>query len=69
MGIAGQDGSYLTNLLLEKGYHMFGAVRRTSMSNDAQLQEFGIADDIELVDFDLLELSNIPAGGRASAQD
>jgi GDPmannose 4,6-dehydratase len=57
-GVTGQDGSYLAKLLLEKNYQVFGAVRRTSISNDARLKELGVAD-IQLVDFDLLELSNI----------
>jgi GDPmannose 4,6-dehydratase len=58
-GATGQDGSYLAKLLLEKGYSVAGAVRRTSLSNVARLEKLGIAKDIELVDFDLLELSNI----------
>ena len=58
-GVTGQDGAYLAKLLLEKGYRVFGAIRRTSMSNVARLQELGIANDIELVDFDLLEFSNL----------
>ena len=32
-GITGQDGTYITELLLEKGYHVYGAVRRTSLDN------------------------------------
>jgi GDPmannose 4,6-dehydratase len=32
-GITGQDGSYLAELLLEKGYEVFGLVRRTSTTN------------------------------------
>jgi GDPmannose 4,6-dehydratase len=58
-GITGQDGAYLGRLLLAKGYRVVGAVRRTSMSNLARLEELSIVRDIELVDFDLLELSNI----------
>jgi GDPmannose 4,6-dehydratase len=58
-GVTGQDGAYLAQLLLRKGYQVIGAVRRTSMSNLARLEELGIAGNVELVDFDLLELSNI----------
>ena len=58
-GITGQDGSYLAQLLLGKGYRVFGAVRRTSRSNLARLEELGIARDVELIEFDLLEFSNI----------
>ena len=58
-GVTGQDGAYLAKLLLAKGYEVFGAIRRTSMAHVARLEELGIAADVELVDFDLLELSNI----------
>jgi GDPmannose 4,6-dehydratase len=58
-GVTGQDGAYLAKLLLAKGYKVFGAIRRTSMAHVARLEELGIAADVELVDFDLLELSNI----------
>lgn len=58
-GVTGQDGAYLAKLLLSKGYKVFGAVRRTSMSNVARLEDLGIAQDIEMVDFDLLEFSNL----------
>jgi GDPmannose 4,6-dehydratase len=58
-GVTGQDGAYLAKLLLEKGYKVFGAIRRTSMSNVARLEELGIAEQVELVDFDLLEFSNL----------
>ena len=58
-GVTGQDGAYLAKLLIAKGYKVFGAIRRTSMAHVARLEELGIAADVELVDFDLLELSNI----------
>jgi GDPmannose 4,6-dehydratase len=58
-GVTGQDGAYLAKLLIAKGYKVFGAIRRTSMSHVARLEELGIAGEVELVDFDLLELSNI----------
>ncbi|HEY0439708.1 MAG TPA: GDP-mannose 4,6-dehydratase [Xanthobacteraceae bacterium] len=58
-GINGQDGGYLAKLLLEKGYRVVGAARRTSSSNFARLEELGIAADVEIVDFELIEFSNI----------
>ena len=58
-GVTGQDGSYLAHLLLGKGYRVFGAVHRRSRSNVARLEELGIAKDVELVEYDLLEFSNI----------
>lgn len=58
-GVNGQDGAYLAKLLLEKGYRVVGAARRTSSSNFARLDELGISRDVEVIDFELLELSNI----------
>jgi len=58
-GINGQDGSYLAKLLLSKRYDVVGAVRHTSSASLGRLQELGIDRDIELVDLELLEFSNI----------
>ncbi len=41
-GITGQDGAYLTELLLEKGYEVYGTYRRTSSVNFWRLDELGI---------------------------
>lgn len=58
-GITGQDGAYLTRLLLDKGYRVVGAVRRNSVPNLTRLEDIGVLKHVELVGFDLLELSNI----------
>jgi GDPmannose 4,6-dehydratase len=50
-GITGQDGSYLAELLLEKGYKVFGAVRRLSTPNYSRIEHF--RDQITLIDADL----------------
>ncbi len=52
-GITGQDGSYLAELLLEKGYRVVGMVRRTSTTNFNRLTH--IQDAIDLVQGDLLD--------------
>ncbi len=52
-GITGQDGSYLAEFLLKKGYRVVGMVRRTSTINFDRLQHF--QDDIEIVQGDLLD--------------
>jgi GDPmannose 4,6-dehydratase len=59
-GITGQDGAYLAQLLLEKGYHVTGAYRRTSSVNFWRIQELGIDShpQLELVEHDLTDLSN-----------
>ena len=58
-GVTGQDGGYLAKLLLEKGYRVIGLYRRGATDTFSKIKEHGIFDKIELVDFDLLELSNI----------
>ena len=56
-GITGQDGSYLAEFLLEKGYEVHGIVRRASISNTARIEH--IMDKITLHDGDLSDSSNI----------
>jgi GDPmannose 4,6-dehydratase len=58
-GITGQDGAYLAELLLSKGYVVFGTYRRTSSVNFWRIQELGIAThpQLHLVEFDLTDLS------------
>lgn len=60
-GITGQDGAYLSELLLSKGYEVFGMVRRSSTAevNDVRLHWLGIADRVTLIDGDLLDLSGL----------
>ncbi|MGI6245075.1 MAG: GDP-mannose 4,6-dehydratase [Pseudochelatococcus sp.] len=54
-GVTGQDGAYLAQYLLEQGYRVVGAVRRTSSVNHWRLAELGLLGNpgLELVDFDL----------------
>ncbi len=56
-GISGQDGSYLAELLLEKGYRVFGAVRRSSGENLHRIQH--LLGDIELIHADLLDQQSL----------
>ncbi len=58
-GIRGQDGAYLAKLLLEKGYKVYGADRRSGNSGNWRIDELGIGKEIEVVYMDLLELTNI----------
>jgi len=58
-GITGQDGSYLAKLLLDKGYKVYGAQRRNTGLKHWRLDELGITDQIEFLDFDLGEPYNI----------
>lgn len=56
-GITGQDGSYLAELLLSKGYKVFGLTRRTSTVNNERIKH--IQDKIELIQGDLLDQSSL----------
>lgn len=58
-GIRGQDGAYLSKLLLEKGYKVYGADRRSGDSSMWRLKELGIENEIEYIYMDLLEYTNI----------
>lgn len=58
-GIRGQDGAYLAKLLLEKGYEVYGADRRSGDSSFWRLKELGIEKDVKIRYMDLLELTNI----------
>ena len=58
-GITGQDAAYLAELLLEKGYKVYGTYRRTSSVNFWRIEELGISDNpnLELIEYDLTDLS------------
>ena len=57
-GITGQDGAYLTQLLLEKGYVVYGTYRRTSSVNFWRIVELGVLNhpNLHLVEYDLTDL-------------
>jgi GDPmannose 4,6-dehydratase len=59
-GISGQDGAYLAENLLERGYKVFGTYRRTSSVNFWRLEELGIKNhpSLTLVEYDLTDLGN-----------
>ncbi len=58
-GILGQDGAYLSKSILEKGHRVVGGIRRSSTPNLWRLKELGIHKDVEFVDLELLEDSNV----------
>lgn len=59
-GITGQDAAYLAELLLEKGYKVFGTYRRTSSTNFWRIEELGIHHhpNLVLLEYDLIDLSS-----------
>ena len=56
-GLTGQDGSYLADQLLEKGYDVYGLVRRLSIPNYTRIEH--ILDDVTLIDGDLTDQASI----------
>lgn len=60
-GVTGQDGAYLSQLLLDKGYDVYGMARRTSTGGfqDGRLRWLGIVDRVKIVDGDLTDLSSM----------
>jgi GDPmannose 4,6-dehydratase len=60
-GITGQDGAYLSQFLLSKGYEVFGVIRRSSHRGveDHRLRWLGVADKVSLLDGDLGDLSSL----------
>jgi GDPmannose 4,6-dehydratase len=56
-GLTGQDGSYLAELLLSKGYQVFGLVRRSSTSNLERIAHF--SDNVQILSGDLLDQSSL----------
>lgn len=59
-GITGQDGAYLAELLLHKGYRVYGTYRRTSSVNFWRIEELGIDQhpNLQLVEYDLTDLGS-----------
>ena len=60
-GVTGQDGAYLSQLLLEKGYEVFGVLRRSSHLGvlDHRLRWLGVAGKVHLVDGNMIDLSSL----------
>lgn len=56
-GITGQDGSYLAEFLLQKGYKVYGLIRRTATQNEENI--YHIKKEIELVSGDLCDLPSL----------
>lgn len=66
-GITGQDGSYLAELLLEKGYKVFGMVRRSSTESNERISH--IMDKLELIQGDLTDQNSLLSALQVSNPD
>ena len=68
-GITGQDGAYLADFLLKKGYRVYGTYRRLSTPNFWRLQYLGIYEKVELLPVDLLDSFSIAEAIRIAKPD
>lgn len=66
-GITGQDGSYLAEFLLEKGYKVYGLLRRTSIIIDERIQH--LMNQVEFLDGDLLDQLSLISAIKTSQPD
>lgn len=68
-GLTGQDGAYLSNFLLKKGYNVFGTFRRTSHKCFERLEEMGTLYDVTRIKADLSDPSSIQSAIKQSQPD
>lgn len=68
-GVTGQDGAYLSKLLLEKGYRVHGLLARRSTDTLWRLRELGVAHEVQLIDGDLTDLSSLIRAMQSSGAD
>ena len=68
-GVTGQDGAYLSELLLKKGYKVFGTFRRVSTPNFWRLQTLDIFKEINLIPADLLDMGSLLEAVKVSDPD
>lgn len=60
-GITGQDGAYLSKLLLSKGYQVYGIARRSSVDTKCRLRELGVLDNpmFDIIEGDITDMSSV----------
>jgi GDPmannose 4,6-dehydratase len=70
-GVTGQDGAYLSQLLLAKGYEVYGLMRRSSTAdvNDVRLKWLGIDGQVRLIDGNMTDLSALMRSVREIQPD
>jgi GDPmannose 4,6-dehydratase len=68
-GITGQDGAYLSKLLLEKGYKVFGTYRRTSTPNFWRIQNLGIFSKMHIIPADSIDMGSMMEAIKVSDPD
>lgn len=68
-GVTGQDGAYLSKLLLDKGYAVYGLLARRSTDTLWRLRELGVEGEVQFIDGDLTDLSSLIRAMQVSSAD
>ena len=68
-GVSGQDGAYLSRLLLSKGYEVFGTSRDAQVSHFTKLEKLGIRDDVQLESMAVTDFRSVLQAIRKTAPD
>lgn len=68
-GISGQDGAYLSRLLLEKGYQVYGLLARRATSTTWRLEELGLLEKVRILEGDLTDFSSLIMALKESRAD
>ena len=68
-GVTGQDGAYLSKLLLEKGYEVHGLLARRGSDTLWRLRELGVDEQVRLIDGDLTDLASLVRAMQQSGAD
>jgi GDPmannose 4,6-dehydratase len=68
-GVTGQDGAYLSKLLLDKGYRVAGFVARRASETDWRLRELGIERDVRIIHGDLTDMASLCGAIETVAPD
>jgi GDPmannose 4,6-dehydratase len=68
-GVTGQDGAYLSKLLLSKGYKVYGVDRRTSLATTDRLHYLGVLDDVTILDGDVTDQGSMVRAMRTAEPD
>src|SRR5437868_11895430 len=68
-GVTGQDGAYLSQLLLGKGYEVHGLLARRGSDTLWRLRELGVDNDVRLIDGDLTDLASLIRAMEVSRAD
>jgi GDPmannose 4,6-dehydratase len=68
-GVTGQDGAYLSKLLLDKGYEVYGLLARRGSDSTWRLRELGVEQGVRFIDGDLTDVTSLIRAMQVSGAD